>query len=607
MKKRNLILPALAAALCCASCVDSDYDLNDINTESRFYVTGLTVPINMEPVKLDIMLDISDDSDIQKDEAGNYYFRKDGLFFSDPISVKKITLKKPEIEFDGKVAISMRLNEETKQKMLQYAGDKTMGQILSDPALMQLLGITAETEVVNLNLQTASTATDIKLNATGIDAHVRSIETLGLDATVLGIAVKVNGLEDALQPFAINALKIELPKGLIATAAPGTTYDPAKGLLTPVGGSFALDNDFVADLSLGLTGINYNQLQEPGTKVFDPERHTFTYSKSCSASGNALLRIKDLKSSAKVADILALEQEGAVTYECNIGFAHDLTVSEFKGEITYSMDDVLMDPVSVGNIPDLLRESGTNIDLMNPQIYLCVENNLSEYGIQLNTQLEVTGNNTITAPLAISQDESTDLVLAPTNESLFHSGFTFQPTPELRGIVGSNEGETFPELLFVRLIEPQVPCLALQKSFPLGVEVEGIGGTWEFYTRLSLTDKTRIKYTKEWDDWGSDDLDGLTINDAVVTATLQKDVALDAESLEFILEGNEGSLRGTTALVGDASQKIVINLKGGPVSEIQGATVNVRMKGTNKDLNKNQQIKIADLKVTVNGYYDREL
>lgn len=67
-----------------------------------------------------------------------------------------------------------------------------------------------------------------------------------------------------------------------------------------------------------------------------------------------------------------------------------------------------------------------------------------------------------------------------------------------------------------------MPKTTLSKALPLGTDIDGVNGTWEFYTRLSLTDNTKIKYTKVWDDWSDEDLDGLTVNKATVNVTLQR-------------------------------------------------------------------------------------
>lgn len=608
MKKFSLFGLTSAVLLCCTSCIDNNYDLSNIDTNSRFNVSGLTVPMNMDPVKLDLMLDISDDSDIKTDEDGNYYFRKEGSFTSDPINIAKINIPKTKVDIDGTVTVKIALDPSVKEKMQEYASNITIGELLANPQLMSLIGIKADDDILNVNFDSSGTTNEIKLNASNIDANVKGIESLNVDETKLAIEIKLKGLENIVEKLAVNNLKIVMPRGFSATTSSQTIYNPEKGILSPKDGSINLDKNFFVDLSLTVKGINYDQFEEEGMKVFDPVKHTISYQKQCSASGNARITVKDLKSTAKYEDLVKLEQGDAVAYDCMIAFDKDLSISAFKGDITYSLDDIIVDPVNINNIPELLKEAGTNIDLKNPQIYLNINNHLSDYGITVNSDLEIKGNNSITAPLNIKSSEQTNIVMSPLNEELYHpQGYAYEEVKALSGIVGSNDGQTFPEQLNIRVVKPEVPNTHLAKAIELGKNLQGVDGKWEFYTRLSLTDKAKIKYSKEWIDWGSTDLNGLTINHAVVNVTIKKDISIDAESIEFILVGNKGLLRGETSLAGDAEQDITIELEGGPVSEIQGGILNVHLKGQNKDLNKNQGIVIRNLKVTVGGYYDRKL
>ena len=607
MTKRLINILSITALLFSASCIDNNYDLSDIDTNSRFYVSGLTVPVNMNPVKLDLVLDISDDSDIKKDEEGNYYFRKEGTFNSKPINVSKITLTKPKVDFGGKISVSFSLDPEIKEKIKLYAADITIGEILSDPQLMKLIGIDADTKILDLSFNSDFSSGILELSASGIDPNVKSIKYLGTETTNVSINVKVDGVQNTLKPFAINDLKLTVPKGLYAETLPGITYSPDKGTLAPVGGKLSLNQDYICSMDINVSGIDYDVFEEEGMKIFDPVKHTFTYKKQCMASGRATLTVSDLKSNVKYADIEALEHN-VINFGCNVNFSRNVVVSSFQGEITYSMDDIKVDPVKINNIPEILKENGTNIDLTNPQIYFNLNNHLSAYGIGVSSALEIKGNNTITAPLVISNSEWTKLVMAPHNESLYHpEGYEFEEVRGMSGVVGSGDGQTFPEQLNIRVIKPEVPLTRLTKAIELGKDIAGVEGKWEFYTRLSLTDKAKIIYTKEWDDWSDKDLDGLTVDKATVYVTITKDVAMDAESIEFILRGNQGELRGKTAIKGDATQDITIELTGGPVSRIKGAKLNVHLRGVNKDLNKNQEIQISNLKVTVDGHYDREL
>jgi hypothetical protein len=83
-------------------------------------------------------------------------------------------------------------------------------------------------------------------------------------------------------------------------------------------------------------------------------------------------------------------------------------------------------------------------------------------------------------------------------------------------------------------------------------------------------------------------------------------VALNAEHIKFTLLGKTGELIGEAALMGDEEQPIEIKMKGNPVKNIYGGKVEVTLKGQNRDISKEQQIEISNLRVKIDGYYDKE-
>ena len=47
-------------------------------------------------------------------------------------------------------------------------------------------------------------------------------------------------------------------------------------------------------------------------------------------------------------------------------------------------------------------------------------------------------------------------------------------------------------------------------------------------------------------------------------------------------------------------------MTGGPVSNITGGELKVNLKGQGKDIKTDQQIEVSNLRMTVDGYYDKE-
>lgn len=87
-----------------ASCVDNNYDLDNIDTTSAIKVKDLIVPVNLETITLDQVFDIDDDPDntITKftypDGTVVYAIKKEGSFDADPVFVDRINASEASID-----------------------------------------------------------------------------------------------------------------------------------------------------------------------------------------------------------------------------------------------------------------------------------------------------------------------------------------------------------------------------------------------------------------------------------------------------------------------------------------------------------------------------
>lgn len=93
-------LSAAVLITAASSCVDNAYDLSDIDTTSRFNAKDLVIPMNIDQITLDQVLDLDDDSEVKtivQNGKKIYAVQKDGTFKSDPIKVSAFTTTKPTI------------------------------------------------------------------------------------------------------------------------------------------------------------------------------------------------------------------------------------------------------------------------------------------------------------------------------------------------------------------------------------------------------------------------------------------------------------------------------------------------------------------------------
>ncbi len=593
MKKQLLRLLPVAAVLLTASCTDDQYDISNVDTESRFTAKGLVIPLNMSPIMLDNIISLNEDGDVKKDEKGNYYFYKKGKepFESDNINVKKIKITKPA-DISQTVNVTIVLDPTIQEKWETYA-DKKIADIKADAALMSHVGLTEDKEIIRVDVNDTKS---FNMNSTGIDDRITKIDKLGIDPLTLSIDVKLNNLQAVVDKVGVKGLQVNLPLGMTVTNITdrGTdAYTPATGLLNYG------DTDIYGQktIEVNVSELTYSDMESDGAK-FDANAHTFTYNKECEVKGTATITFKDLKGTATLNDI---KNAVGASYSCDVKFGDDLVVNSFNGGINYKVEDINIDPVEIKNLPEILQDPGTSLEVTNPQLYLAISNPFKDNNITATATLSITGNSTFEKTLTLDKKENMK-VLSPKNESLYYRTFDWESFPKLGEILS---GAKIPDALTIKVLNPALKADNVT-DFELGKIHKGFRGTWEFYTKLSLTENTKVKYTKVWDDWGSKDLNGLTVEKAVVTFNFNKDVVLDAESITFTLLGKTGKLVGTTTDVKGNANEISVTMSDGPIKDIYGGKLEVKLKGQGKEINTNQKIEISNLRMKVDGYYDKE-
>ena len=103
MKHFKFMLTGMSALslLALSSCMDDAYDLSDIDTTARLQVKELTVPLNLDHITLEQIINLDESSEIVKETDANgnliYAIKKEGTFKSDPINVAQFTTSKPSI------------------------------------------------------------------------------------------------------------------------------------------------------------------------------------------------------------------------------------------------------------------------------------------------------------------------------------------------------------------------------------------------------------------------------------------------------------------------------------------------------------------------------
>ncbi len=307
-----------------------------------------------------------------------------------------------------------------------------------------------------------------------------------------------------------------------------------------------------------------------------------------------------------------------------------LEVTAVSGEISYNVE-VDDSEISLSDLPDELRQDGTNLALVNPQIYLDITNPFAKYGVYARTGLAIyqMRNGSVSAEAAASlasvnlggnaeeQRHQETLCLAPNKPAKPFETYTLFETFNRLGSVVAGNG--LPDKLIVKLVKPCVPEGTPVVDFPIGrsaEDLEEVSGSYTFYAPLALKSGSTIKYTDSDTDWDMDDADDLYIDLLQVSADVTSDIPLEVSLRAYPLDadGNEiSNIKVEPAVIpASSTASVVIAIKATDGTYIKGLDglryeAVVTADGSEQNLNKNMRLSLDNLRAKVNGYYKTTL
>lgn len=583
MKASRFMLTGMSALslLALSSCIDNAYDLSDIDTTARLQVKDLTIPLNLDHITLDQVIDLDDDSEIVKetDAQGNVFYaiKKEGTFKSDPIDVDQFTTSKPDI--DASVT-TLRLSRE-----LQLLPGFVPG------------GITAYYPI-------ESNPTEFTSKANNIDKSIKYIKKIGVE-TQFSTKVKITGLNSTLMShIKFEDVKLKFPLGLDATPNIGT-YNPETGILDLSSEDISPDTNGEIIITMNIKGIdataknvtaNYNE-------------RSFTYQDY----------IQVVEGRVSIYADSELPSEITFTQTPNV---EPIKVTSFTGDIEYDVDDFSIDPVNLNDIPDFLNQAGTEIKVDNPQIYLSMNNPLAAYGIYFQTGFQLTSkrgnqsetfvidNGTFKTPNTTASKNN--FLLSPKIPTTYYEGYenpNWVAFSTLGNILTGVGG--IPTTIEVEAINPQMPQQTVT-DFKLGTTLEAVSGSYAFYAPLQFTDGSQIIYSDVIDDWYDEELDKMTITKLKLNFDGTTEVPFAMELTIKPIDTTGKVIAGVT------STKAIINSKAnnqpieiaieGNIKNIDGISIDAKIvnKGNDTTLSPNMKLFFNNLKATVTGYYEDE-
>ncbi|MDE6794128.1 MAG: hypothetical protein K2J63_02355 [Muribaculaceae bacterium] len=568
----------LMALVSMTACVDNKYDLSDIDTTTEIKVKDLTLPVNIDDIKLGDIISVEEDSEFNEIEIGGqkvYAVNKSGTFASDDIEIPGFSAPAPQVE-----GITIGFGSTAARKTRAFS--------------------------MEFDLQQPET-TSVSYSAENIDPAIVSVEALTTNPFEISVKFDASSVA-SLATLELKDLTITLPKGLEIVNFIPANLSYTDGLLTIP--SLKLDNNGKGEIKLEVAGI-----KDMAANGYAIRNHSLSINEDVTVS-EAKLAV-ELKENAT---------PGSVTkVEVGISFSFsDLVAKTFTGEVQYSVNGINIDPVEINDLPDFLAGNETDIVLANPQIYLNLNNPVGEYNLAYQTGLNIipVRNGVDGAILTLDNNDKivvnngnypTNLYLSPSEVNDVRPGFN-DPAPKHYGFASLSDaiaGNGIPQQLKIELVNPEIPTQQVT-GFRLGETLNGVEGKWEFLAPLAFKKGTASKITYTADGWNSEDVDAITITQLTISTTVSNTLPVDLSLSGYPIDIAGNRIPGTqlepqTIKAGADGQEVVLQVTGN-ITKLDGFTFEIGIgAGSEEALSPNQTIILKDIRAKVSGSYIKEL
>lgn len=629
MKKHYFWAFMLVAPAAFVGC--SDIDLNDVNTDVTLPVNDLSIPISLDKLELGTMLDVENDG-MLREINGNYAVVMEGKYQSDAIHVPAVTAQAEKI---GSVKGSM-----TKTKPGANSAQRARRKVdFNDPKVVA--------EYVLPKFEEA-----IKTNATKIDAAIQELKSVKAD-TKFHFSINIDETHELFQKVKklyIKDFSVQLPRGIVGSISikngDGTyvlaDYSSETGLVSFEGKNLYTTNG-VLEIEGKVEGFNADLLEEAfhgivgsnarGRRAASEEGTFGIDEKFGVKGGKAVVYDVDFIDTSLTEDEMFESLPSTAGYSSQ-GEMEDVKITEVSGSFVYKVDDFSLNDVSFDDVPDVLKQSGTNLKLDNPQIYVNLNNPLSADGkpITVSTDIAI---ETKSKSGVLHEYKLEGSIKAETSDYFFYlspkevpvadkyEGFENAKHIEFKALadvlsciddaasaptLDAAAGEGLPASLSISATNTQV----------VGVDVENfqldqdyfVNGKYAFVAPLALGENSHIKYTTVADGWHSS-VEGVVITKLGLNANITTDVPFELQFRVTPINERGERIEGvySTLIVPANAKNAPIELVlEGDIHDLDGVKFEaLAVSKEARPLSPNMNISISGLKVKVSGKYEAEL
>ncbi len=571
MKRQTLVkgLMSITAFSMLTGCVDDKYDLTDIDKTSRFTVDNLTVPINLSEIKLENVINLDDNENIEKIpmEGGKecYAIVKEGIIDPTEFNLNGIHVNSPVLhpsEFNVNIP---------------------SGMDFSGVAIPPIPFPEVPLQNYDFNMKDIDNALK-ELN------DVKSANPIKIEVT-LSIPQSLAGGNNGIE---FQNLEIQLPWGLI-TKKEG--YDKETGILSVA--PIQVDANGKAQIALEASGLDLEGKGEIKNGNLDIE------GKVGIISGEIKISVNNLTLPTSI-DIRADYYVSA------------FDIASFSGNIDYKMENIQIEPISLSGLPDFLDSPETNIIIANPQIIVSINNPVAKYGLKGKGKIQLTSSFNNGTNI---DRESSEFILEGDHSNLAFctpkDGFTPISFDGLRDVLSASPSnpDGLPSSIKVNIKD--LNFAGDVTDFPLGY-VGSADGIYGFEAPLGFGEGSKVIYETTEGDWGSDDLDKVNINKIHLKAncTTNLPVGVQLRLYPVDRQGNVIPVKEESALFSvdpkctNAPVELTIESVNGTIHGFDG--IKFRAYVSQDDINNTEAlgpdlfIKLDAIRVTVDGYYETD-
>ena len=558
------------------SCIDDNYDLSDIDTNVSMQVRDLVIPINLDAIKLKSVISL-EEGDAGQVVNGQYAALLKGRISSSEVGVPEFVIPRPA--------------NEIKQ--------------ISTPTrtIRSSLARQADELLLAASISPDDASVDISMQASHIDPAIQSIDTIGFES-LIEITFSVEQLSHLIEGFTLENLELTVPAHCTISVSDGGQYDEQSGKISfpdPIissGGS--------KKITLIMDELRADQA---GVRL---ENHSLAYHSVCAASGQLSVYRSQLKPGVSDYELLGLHM---IDYRYGVSFDDDISVRTFSGLVDYEYPDVHVAPILLDDLPDVLAQDGTRVEIENPQIYFAFNNPMAASGVNPVMDLILSpdpASGEVFTTSVTAYDRNNCFCLSPLKPDTYYvdnevdySQAMYQPFSNLGRVL---TGERLPKQINVDLttgVHQQV------SHFQLG-NVGSVEGDYTFFAPLSLMPGSEVIYADTINGWNDDDLDDITISHLKLSAEVVKDIPYAIELTVQPIDVNGAVMdhvKASATLGAATGQALPLYVDvTGEIKHLDGIILKAHVKADKAEtLSPEMTLKVSRVRVTASGSYDTEL